>query len=64
MNLIKNFLGLFVAITFLASCGSETAKETVEPKVEEIVEKKIEEFDVRAVLGWIPVSIAYCNLNY
>ena len=47
MNLIKNFLGLFVAIIFLASCGSETTKETLEPKVEEIVEKKVEEFDVR-----------------
>ena len=41
MNLIKNFLGLFIAVTLLASCGSEPAKETVEPKAEEIVEKKV-----------------------
>ena len=49
MNLIKNFLGLFIAVTLLASCGSEPAKETVEPKAEEIVGKKVEEFDVRAI---------------
>ena len=49
MNLIKNFLALFIAVTLLASCGSETAKVNVEPKVEEIVEKKVEEFDVRAI---------------
>ena len=49
MKMINNIFTLFVALLFLASCGSEP-KQTSEPtQAEEIKEKPLEEFTIRAV---------------
>ena len=49
MKMINNIFTLVVAIFFLASCGSEP-KQTSEPtQAEEIKEKPLEEFTIRAV---------------
>ena len=49
MKMINNLFTLVVALLFLASCGSEP-KQTSEPtQVEEIKEKPLEEFTIRAV---------------
>ena len=49
MKMINNIFTLVVAIFFLASCGSDH-KQTSEPtQAEEIKEKPLEEFTIRAV---------------
>ena len=49
MKMINNIFTLVVALLFLASCGSEP-KQTSEPtQAEEIKEKPLEEFTIRAV---------------
>ena len=49
MKMINNIFTLVVALFFLASCGSEP-KQTSEPtQAEEIKEKPLEEFTIRAV---------------
>ena len=47
--MINKFFTLVVAIVFLASCGSEPKQETETAPVEEVKEKPLEVFDIRAV---------------
>ena len=49
MNMINKFFTLVVAIVFLASCGSEPKQATETAPVEEVKEKPLEVFDIRAV---------------
>ena len=49
MNMINKFFTLVVAIVFLASCGSEPKQATETVPVEEVKEKPLEVFDIRAV---------------
>ena len=49
MNMINKFFTLVVAIVFLASCGSEPKQVTETAPVEEVKEKPLEVFDIRAV---------------
>ena len=49
MNMINKFFTLVVAIVFLASCGSEPKQATETASVEEVKEKPLEVFDIRAV---------------
>lgn len=47
--MINKFFTLVVAIVFLASCGSEPKQSTETAPVEEVKEKPLEVFDIRAV---------------
>ena len=47
--MINKFFTLVVAIVFLASCGSEPKQATETAPVEEVKEKPLEVFDIRAV---------------
>ena len=47
--MINKFFTLVVAIVFLASCGSEPKQATETTPVEEVKEKPLEVFDIRAV---------------
>ena len=47
--MINKFFTLVVAIVFLASCGSEPKQVTETAPVEEVKEKPLEVFDIRAV---------------
>ena len=49
MNMINKFFTLVVAIVFLASCGSEPQQATETATAEEVKEKPLEVFDIRAV---------------
>ena len=49
MNMINKFFTLVVAIVFLVSCGSEPKQATETAPVEEVKEKPLEVFDIRAV---------------
>ena len=49
MNMINKFFTLAVTIVFLASCGSEPKQATETAPVEEVKEKPLEVFDIRAV---------------
>ena len=49
MNMINKFFTLVVSIVFLASCGSEPKQATETAPVEEVKEKPLKVFDIRAV---------------
>ena len=49
MKMINNIFTLLVALFFLASCGSEPNQTSEPTQAEEIKEKPLEEFTIRAV---------------
>ena len=49
MKMINNIFTLVVALFFLASCGSEPKQNSEPTQAEEIKEKPLEEFTIRAV---------------